>query len=265
MPKKGWIDWKHSEPKYRIIADLENGIIDLEESVHPTDLCWDFYENEPEFRHVVFDQFAARLKDHRAQVAKDNKRTALAKKAFDNYRKLHPENTHNRFGEPLWDTHPAKELLKDDIKNKKHVGKTPRQLRRTRREYKAFKLRVFRNHIYQEIRLIRFKNYLNNKRDEKEANNRERWKKQANKREKKRLEEKKAERKAAEKAKKEEETAKKKAAEKAKKQEETAKKDEKMEETEKTVTAAVEKAGTDKKVVKKKVTAKKKKTEVKKL
>ena len=55
-------------------------------------------------------------------------------------------------GNPHWDNHPACALLKKDVENGKADSMQPEMLRRTRDEYKAFPLHVFRGHIYQEKR-----------------------------------------------------------------------------------------------------------------
>lgn len=55
-------------------------------------------------------------------------------------------------GEPFWDTHPSKLLLRADLKAGKHLEMKPRKLRQSRPEYQAFSLKTFRRHIYQEKR-----------------------------------------------------------------------------------------------------------------
>lgn len=55
-------------------------------------------------------------------------------------------------GEPFWDNHPAKLLLREDVKAGKHLEMKPILLHQTRSEYKAVSLKTFRQHIYQEKR-----------------------------------------------------------------------------------------------------------------
>ncbi|KAK1733720.1 hypothetical protein QTG54_015575 [Skeletonema marinoi] len=52
----------------------------------------------------------------------------------------------------FWDTHPAKLLLRGDVKAGKHLDMKPALLHQTRSEYKAFSLKTFRAHVYQEKR-----------------------------------------------------------------------------------------------------------------
>jgi hypothetical protein len=51
-----------------------------------------------------------------------------------------------------WHGMEAERLLKEDVKNGLHKTMKPRKLCLTRKEYRAFKLDIFRGHIYQETR-----------------------------------------------------------------------------------------------------------------
>jgi hypothetical protein len=51
----------------------------------------------------------------------------------------------------LWHESTARGLLKQDINEGKHIQLAPLDLYSTRDEYKAFSLKMFRNHIYQEV------------------------------------------------------------------------------------------------------------------
>ena len=65
----------------------------------------------------------------------------------------------------MFDLHPAKRLLGDDLRNQRHIGLTPKAFRLTRAENQDFDLEVFRQRIYQEIRREKFINWLNERRD----------------------------------------------------------------------------------------------------
>jgi len=169
--REGWIDWTNSEAKKVLLEHLFNKKISLDEQEMPTEELWEFvYKGSPAFKHVVYSQFKERLKDHRKQVGSQMGRTSTAAIALANFRKLNPKKKYDAKGRPLWDGHPAQVLLKEDVKNKRHKGVRPSAFRLTRKEYQEFELDVFRNHIYQEIRLRRFYNYLRFKREEKEKN-----------------------------------------------------------------------------------------------
>jgi hypothetical protein len=78
---------------------------------------------------------------------------------------LLPRDRHNERGELVFDMHPAKLLLREDVKNGVHRRMTPDYMHRsTRPEYKLFKGEIFRHRIYQEVRLQKYFNYLELKR-----------------------------------------------------------------------------------------------------
>jgi hypothetical protein len=56
--------------------------------------------------------------------------------------------------------HPAKLLLRQDVKDEKHATMTPSELKSTRQEYKQFELVIFKRRIYQEVRRKKFFHYL---------------------------------------------------------------------------------------------------------
>jgi len=198
--EKGFIPWGASEARAIVLRDLQNGDLPLTEKEMTAEDAWKFkYSAMAPFRHVPFDQFEKQLEAHRAQVAKDNEKLSASWKAFQQDQALFSRRTHNRRGKLVFDVHPAKPKLQEDVKNKVHKNLTPSEFRLTRPEYQCFTLDEFRDRIYQEIRLQRFYNYLDIKRKEKEADEKKRW---ANQRQKL---DKKAKQKAKEKAKQEKE------------------------------------------------------------
>lgn len=162
--RDGWIDWRNSKPKKIIMEDLEEGVLPLDDNVISVEAAWQFYRQYREFESVAFDQFAARLKDHRKQVKKEKNRSTFDSDALAHDRQLFPRQTHNHRGEPVFDLSPAKMLLREDIENERHVGLTPTIFQNTRDEYKLFPLKIFRQRIYQELRRKKFVYYLERKR-----------------------------------------------------------------------------------------------------
>jgi hypothetical protein len=79
---------------------------------------------------------------------------------------LHPRRTTNGRGEFVFDVHPAKLLLRDDVVNKRHVGLRPSQLWSARDEYQEFDIPIFKQHIYHEIRRTKFINWMEMKPEE---------------------------------------------------------------------------------------------------
>ena len=71
-----------------------------------------------------------------------------------------------------WDGSDAQKLLELDVAGYAHVGMTPKELQKTRDEYKQIELTVFRNHLYQEIRKTKETNYWLVKKRKKELKRR---------------------------------------------------------------------------------------------
>lgn len=70
--------------------------------------------------------------------------------AFEHDKKLFPGNPVTVNGEPVWYTHPAKELLKRDVKNGLASSLKPSELRDTRPEYKEFSVKKFCKQVHHE-------------------------------------------------------------------------------------------------------------------
>jgi hypothetical protein len=133
----------------------------------PAEDIFPWYKQLPAFEKVVFSQFEARLKDHRIAAAKDVHRAMQEQQYFEHDRSLHPRQTHNEKGELVFDMHPAKLLLRQDIENKLHLTtyNTPGKLQASRLEYMLFKPQKFGGRIWQEIKLQKYLHYLKLKRE----------------------------------------------------------------------------------------------------
>jgi DNA repair exonuclease SbcCD nuclease subunit len=74
-------------------------------------------------------------------------------------------------GEPRWEGSLAQAQLKKDVEEKYQVGKKPKELwednGENRESYRDYPLQVFRDHIYQEIRLRKWINFTIQERREK--------------------------------------------------------------------------------------------------
>ena len=119
-----------------------------------------------EFNNVVFSQFEARLKDHRRQLKGDLRRSILEEAAYIRHFPLHPKKYRDSKGNLIFDLHQAKQLLRQDIANNSHLNLTPRQFQKTRVEYQEFDLKVFKRRIYQEVRRVKFINWMEYKRQQ---------------------------------------------------------------------------------------------------
>jgi hypothetical protein len=128
------------------------------------EICYQHMEEFITPKPVVFSQFKERLRDHRKQVGANVTRAGVESAALARDRLLFPRQTENHRGEPFFDLHPAKLLLRSDVKEGLHREMTPTQLQNSREEYKGFPAKKFKHRIYQEVRRQKFINYLNQRR-----------------------------------------------------------------------------------------------------
>jgi hypothetical protein len=161
----GWINWRKAAAREIILEDLEpGGILNGLDHLSATDV-WEFYRKLPQFELVVFSQFEERLKCHREQAGPLSEMAKRDAAAVLHDRSLYERCPNNTRGELVFDMHPAKHLLRADVKNKLHETLKPYALQQTRPEYMMFKKEIFKHRIYQEIRHQKFLHFLALKRD----------------------------------------------------------------------------------------------------
>lgn len=168
--KRGaWVDWKNHAAREILLEDVEpNGWLHGEDK--DARLVYDIYkERQEEFKEVPFDQFEVRYNEAIKKAAKRRARSAQEAAWMRHDRRLYPRQTHNHRGEKVFDMDDrAKRQLRKDIKNKLHKQMTPMELWLKRKRYhRHYKLSKFRHRIYQEIRRVKFNNFLEKKRTEK--------------------------------------------------------------------------------------------------
>jgi len=156
--KGKWVDWRKCPGREVLLDDLKRGALPLTEEELSTEHAWSFYREMTEFDKIVFSQFKERLKAHRKQAVKLFSIVAADEAAFQKDLQMGFRNTrkHNKRGELVFDLSPAKQLLRDDVKDKKHEGLTPSEFRRTRPEYMKFRVEIFKGRIYQEVKRQKF-------------------------------------------------------------------------------------------------------------
>ena len=164
--RESFIDWKNSEAKYVLLDDLERGILPLSAQEVSAEEAWVVYQDHPSFEGVQFDQFKARLADHRKSTRIQLNYAQRDNAAITRDLQLYPRQSQNHRGEAVFDVAPAKLLLRDDIDNDVHKRMTFQQLWQSRSEYQAFAFSVFCRRIYQEIRRKKFVFLLETKRQE---------------------------------------------------------------------------------------------------
>jgi hypothetical protein len=149
-----WVKWITCPARQVILDDLRRGA--LLDGVSAA-AAFKFYKKMPEFNEVCFEQFKARLKDHQKQATKQWLLNAEEEKVFEHDMKLYRNShTQNKQGKLIFDASPAKLLLREDVKDKKHEGVSLSQFQGSRPEYKLFDSKTFWHRIYQEIRRQKF-------------------------------------------------------------------------------------------------------------
>jgi hypothetical protein len=164
--RRGWIKWKGSTQRRILIEDLVSGMMPLEDDEVSANEAWTtYYSHLEEFKDVPMEQFRERVTAHREQVSGQLGISILEESHYLHHRMLHPRRTTDDRGQLVFDLHPAKLLLRDDVANNRHVGLRPSQLWSKRDEYQEFDKRIFKERIYQEIKRTKFINWMEMKRE----------------------------------------------------------------------------------------------------
>jgi hypothetical protein len=169
--KNGRIDWKKSAAREILLEDLEPpkgwlyGVDNLDAK-----LVYDYYKHRHEeiFELVPFAQFKTRYHEAIKIASKRRSRSAEEEAMLNHDRGLHPRQTHNHRGEPVFDMDVmAKAQLSEDIQNNLHKRLTPMELWQSREVYSKYQLKIFRHRIYQYTKRVKFLNWLEKQRNEK--------------------------------------------------------------------------------------------------
>lgn len=157
------VNWDKSAAKVYLKQLFEDGVIpiDYKEQNQTAKQVFDNHcaANES-FEGVVYNSiFKRRLEGVCAHHNSKKIRQDDDLKAYEQYREKYPVRSHNDIGMPRWEGSEAEKYLKKDIKEGKHAGLKPAEFRATRPTiFGAVPLPVFRNHLYQELRLRKFHN-----------------------------------------------------------------------------------------------------------
>ena len=161
--KPKYIKWVGSEAKKIIIADLEEGILDVDAPSAKN--AWDeCYSKLAEFANVPFEQFQKRLADHRDQHQRRLSKATMEEILYERDKLMHIRQDRNNRGELVFDLHPAILLLREDVKSGENKRMTPSDFQATRPEYMLFKPAKFKERIYQEVKRKKYLYYLELKR-----------------------------------------------------------------------------------------------------
>ena len=174
---KGWVNWRKHPAREIILNDLNHGgwvfeeieKLKVGEELNLALIFALYNHRKPEiFNEIDFEQFRVRMKDY---LKKNRERRQRSKQEFDwmqEQKLLFPRSLQNHRGEIVFDLHPAKKMLRQDVRNGRHTELTPSQLQDSRTVYQAFDRKIFRHRIYQEIRFQKYCNWLEDKRNKKE-------------------------------------------------------------------------------------------------
>ena len=164
MPRKqkpGTIKWPKSEARNIVLNDLLKGVLPVDAKELSAEDAWELsHKNMVEFKDAPFEQFKDRHRDHRRQMKNGLQRDDIEKEASQHNRNLCPGQPKNSKGELVFDLHPAKLLLRKDVAERKHLMMKPMELQERRPECLLFDCCKFEERIYQEVRQVKFINWL---------------------------------------------------------------------------------------------------------
>jgi hypothetical protein len=109
-------------------------------------------------------KLSSRLAAVRKQIIDDAGAAASDEAAMAHDRALFPAPTHNYRGEPRWEGSVAQSFLRLDVSSGKHLAMDPKKFYESRIEYtRDYSLVTIRQHIYQEIKFVKFCRFRNDK------------------------------------------------------------------------------------------------------
>lgn len=154
--------WDTSGAKFVIQTDLMSGVLELD-NPSPQE-AWDqVYSHMFEFRFIKYEKFVTSLALERRRFSNNANRAAMEEVHMRRDRQLNPRSQINTREEPVFDLHPAKLALREDIIAGRHLGMTPADFQETNVLYQSFALHIFTKRIYQEEKLQKYYNYRNQK------------------------------------------------------------------------------------------------------
>ena len=144
--------WANHPAQKILVADLEAGILPPSSATMPPKEVWDtVYAMLPKFGGMEYTKFCNCLCALWNAYSASHCLAARDAAALQHDRKLHPRKLVNARGEPVFDLSPAKLLLQQDVKNKKHVSMMLAVLRQSRKEYLVFDCCISAHALYYEI------------------------------------------------------------------------------------------------------------------
>jgi len=171
-PKKDSKSWQHSEAKKTLHGDICAGTIPLDQNEMSADAVYAHHKEHPDFLLSDFHDerlFTSRLKALRTKTKEKNDFKKRDAKALAEDRLQFPKPATNFRGESDWASSKAKELLKTDIDNKKHLTMKKKKLWLSKPECQEIPLDTFRGRVCQETKSRKFQACVSTKRDKKKT------------------------------------------------------------------------------------------------
>jgi hypothetical protein len=140
--------WRLSAAKKLLAFDIQRGadLLPNGKEKGPGEV----FKLRPEYQRYEYGNFRNNLRRLRNDIAKDRATAIVEAAAVVKHREKYPPKSNRSW--PRWPGHPAKHLLRMDIDEEKHKIQTPAELHASRPEFREFPLRVFRDHIYKELK-----------------------------------------------------------------------------------------------------------------
>ena len=157
--------WQYSDAKKALKKDLhdpKSPIHDMSaEAVKSSDPRYEQYPNFEKY----YEDLKEKVKAEKILIEADDLAAKMHVMSF-------PKEYLNERGYPHWDVmgrppHPAKALLEVDVMNGLHRIKTPKELQKTRREYKEFPRNVFAKKVQKEASKQKLNSFWADKRNKK--------------------------------------------------------------------------------------------------
>jgi hypothetical protein len=154
------IEWSKSAAKQFLKICFREGTISA--NYQDARKVWaDHCKDDRAFKKMQCDDaFVRRLKTVRDDYLKKVERSEKDLEAFNIAKKNHPTPEFNVRGEPQWHGSAAQKHLKETVEAGQHKGVEPKKMWESRPEYQVYSLQTFRDHIYQEGRLLKFQRYV---------------------------------------------------------------------------------------------------------
>ena len=153
------VDWKKHPAKAFLYNSFKDKVIPVgySETIGPKGVWDNHCASHAVFSDLNYDSnFVRRLKSVETYYVKKHQRQLDDQIAFDLFRKNNPIKWEGR-----WAGSDAQKEFKQDMKaGKNKEFKSPKAFHASNPKFKEFGLTKFRNHIYQEKRLVKFNNYV---------------------------------------------------------------------------------------------------------